>query len=85
METKAIDFNAVQLKLSKVRKSCVTPEQKSVYRRYAQLYRNLIAKYNNDYQYAIRIDAMMLLVTSALLAAIAVTGGVMLIAKILSH
>lgn len=85
METKTMNLNFVKDKVSKVRKSCVTPEQKSVYRKYQELYRGTLARYNSDYKYQIRVDTMMLIGTGAVIALFAATFIVAAILKALNH
>jgi hypothetical protein len=59
-------------KLSKVRKSCKTPEHFKALKRYRQLYDAAVKRYNNDWGYRAKIDAGLLVITSTLCAAIIV-------------
>lgn len=82
MEAKTLDLNYLQKKLNSVRKSCVTPEQKATYRNYAQLYRNWLARYNNDFGYQFRVDMTMLILSGLGIAILLVTAGLILISKV---
>lgn len=81
-KTQTIDLNYLQKKLNSVRKSCVTPEQKATYRNYAQLYRNWLARYNNDFGYQFRVNITMLVGIGLVIAVLLVTAGLMLISKL---
>lgn len=71
--SKTLDLNYLQKKLNAVRKSCTTPEQKAAYYNYVQLYRNWLARYNNNFGYHVKIDFVKLIGTSLLLAISGVT------------
>lgn len=57
METQTI--NMIQDKVNRVRKSCVTPEQKQSFKRYKQLYLDMMARYEGDFQYQMKVDSIM--------------------------
>lgn len=80
MEAKTMDLNYLQKKISRVRKSCVTPQQKEAYYRYVKLYRELLTRYNNDFGYQVRFDFKLLVITSLLIAL-----GIVVLGLYLSH
>jgi hypothetical protein len=86
VEAKTVnELNFLQNKVSKVRKSCVTPEQKSTYQRYAELYRERIARYNDDFRYRLRVDAIAMAITSFLVAGFLAFIIVAMILRSLNH
>lgn len=86
METKSqvMDLNYLQRKVNQVRKSCVTPEQKGNYYRYAKLYRDWMKRYNNDLGYQIRVDLVMLIASSFLVALLLAMTSLFWLAKLIN-
>lgn len=58
----------LQRKVNSVAKSCVTPEQKASARRFYQLYKAKLKRYNEDFGYQVKVDMLMLTVISLIIA-----------------
>jgi hypothetical protein len=82
---KTIDITEIQAKLSRIRKSCSTPEHYTSLRRYRELYEERLKRYSEDFNYRLRVDFMLLMVVSFFSASIVGAAVFGLLMKIFSH
>lgn len=72
----------LQRKVNSVAKSCVTPEQKASARRFYQLYKAKLKRYNEDFGYQTKVDSILLIIISLVIMSGLATVVMMLLGKI---
>lgn len=75
----------LQRKVNSVGKSCVTPEQKASARRFYQLYKAELKRYNEDFGYQVKVDSILLALTSLVIMSGLATVVMMLLGKIFNE